>query len=239
MHMSVLGIFMKHPLPGQVKTRLGQEIGHELAAELARAFQLDLLARTAGLAARRVLAYAPAEAATREHFQRISLPDDELWPQTGTSLGERLARFFEWCRADGVEESPPSGTGPFASSRFPVVVIGSDSPTIPADYIRTAFEELVRHDCVLGPAVDGGYYLVGLSRPVPELFAGIDWSSPRVLEQTVTRLKRGKHSLFLLPPWYDVDTREDLEFLRGHLHALGLAGTDELPLQTQAVLEGL
>lgn len=238
--MTTLGIFMKHPVPGQVKTRLGMEIGHELAAELARAFQLDLLDSTAGVAARRVIAYAPDETEAREHFRPLLHAGDELWPQQGSSLGERLSRFVARCRTETPNEPMNRSSGSEVEPSQPavsrVVVIGSDSPTIPAGYIKTAFDELSRHDCVLGPAVDGGYYLVGLSRLIPEMFVGIDWSSPRVLAQTVTALDKGRYSMSLLPPWYDVDTRSDLEFLRGHLQAQERAGNTPIPRETRKTL---
>lgn len=215
---------MKQPVPGQVKTRLGAEIGLHAAAQLAEAFQTDLLQRTAGVADRRIVAYAPAGSAARSYYQKWDRRIKSLWPQPDLPLGERLAAFFErWCE-DGQ----------------PVVVIGTDSPTLPRSFLRQAFEQLQTCDCVLGPAIDGGYYLVGLKEPAPGLFAGIDWSSPHVFRQTVERLQAGHQSLSLLPPWYDIDTRADVQFLQGHLQGLLLAGElDEIPQHTLRAVQQL
>ena len=84
------------------------------------------------------------------------------------------------------------------------VIIGSDSPSLPPAYIDQALELLKEHEVVLGPSTDGGYYLVGQSSPNGAIFVDIDWSTGRVLEQTLDKV--GTRSLGLLPPWYDVDT---------------------------------
>ena len=92
-----------------------------------------------------------------------------------------------------------------------VVLIGSDSPSLPRTIVERAFDQLRSHDCVIGPATDGGYYLIGFRRWVDGLFANIDWSSPHVLGQTVRNLTAKECSLQLVSPWYDVDTLEDLQ----------------------------
>ena len=94
------------------------------------------------------------------------------------------------------------------------MVIGSDSPTLPVTILRAAFGTLrLDADVVLGPAEDGGYYLVGASRPVAELFRGIPWGTPGVLEATVAAASRAAARLVLLPTWYDVDVPEDFDRL--------------------------
>jgi hypothetical protein len=117
-----------------------------------------------------------------------------------------------------------------------VVLIGSDSPTLDPSHVVSAFLCLEHKDVVLGPATDGGYYLVGARVPVPELFADIPWSTPQVLARSVAALRAAGRSLAVLPPWYDVDTPESWDLLAGHLAALRLAGLDpELP-RTEALL---
>ena len=107
-----------------------------------------------------------------------------------------------------------------------------------AEFAARALELLGERDCVLGPAADGGYYLIALRRPCPALFEGIDWGTPRVLEQTVDRLRQAGLSLHLLPVWYDVDTPDDLAFLRGDLAAMRHAGmTVDLPATDQVLRE--
>jgi glycosyltransferase A (GT-A) superfamily protein (DUF2064 family) len=91
--------------------------------------------------------------------------------------------------------------------------------------LEQAFDELNRVDVVLGPAMDGGYYLVGCRRYLPELFSGIDWSGPHVLRQTVERLP-AEVGFSVLPPWYDVDTLDDWLMMTGHVAALRRAGID-------------
>ena len=100
-----------------------------------------------------------------------------------------------------------------------VVLVGTDSPTLPLAFIEQAFHELERADVVLGPATDGGYYLVGCALRLPPIFDGIAWSSSHVLAETVSRLTDPSWRLALLPPWYDVDTLDDWHLLRGHLAA--------------------
>ena len=80
--------------------------------------------------------------------------------------------------------------------------------------IQKAFEALEDVDCVIGPAVDGGYYLIGCQQQVPPIFAGIHWSSDKVLEQTIEALRGAGYSYDLLPPWFDIDTIDDLRELR-------------------------
>ena len=141
--MTTLGMFVKAPEPGRVKTRLAAAIGETSAAELYRAFLSDLIERFRRTADRRVLACSPADDMTREFFDQLSAGDYELWPQPDADLGTRMRMFFE---TFGPE---------------PVILIGSDSPTLPGEFPVAAFELLQRADVVLGPATDGGLYLIG------------------------------------------------------------------------------
>ena len=105
-----------------------------------------------------------------------------------------------------------------------VVLIGSDTPTLDPTMVISGFLCLEGRDVVIGPATDGGYYLVGARRSAPPIFEGVDWSSPNVLSQTIDRLADTELSLSILPPWYDVDTPDDVRMLAGHLRALRRAG---------------
>src|SRR5262249_48797207 len=127
-----------------------------------------------------------------------------------------------------------------------IVLLGTDSPTVPLGFIEQAFDELTRADVVLGPATDGGYYLIGCARLVPPIFERVTWGSSRVLLDTITRLTQFDGRVALLPPWYDVDTLSDWWALRGHLAALRRAGidpgvphTERLPTPPQPSQEGL
>jgi hypothetical protein len=122
----------------------------------------------------------------------------QLIDQTGEDLGARL---------DHVSQSA------FAKGYRRVVMVGTDSPSLPATIYGEAFSLLSTHDLVLGPALDGGYYLIGLTRPVPELFAGIPWSTDRVCAITRERAETLDLSIALLPMWRDLDTLDDLQAL--------------------------
>lgn len=197
--MDVLGIFVKQPAPGQVKTRLAAVLGEQRATELYASFVADLVARFRAFADRRILCYAPNDAATRDYFGHLACGAFKIWPQPEAALGTRMERFFD---------------DQFAAGRRRVIVIGSDSPTLPTEYVERALQLLDDYDCVLGPATDGGYYLVGQRDASRPIFDGIDWSSSNVFEQTLLRVKQCGATLALLPEWYDVDTVEDLERLR-------------------------
>jgi len=219
--LRTLGIFVKHPVPGQVKTRLACELGSEQAAHVYGAFVADLLDRFRTTADRRVLGFAPDTAAAHDYFRSLAGDDYVLWPQPDRTLGRRMGAFFEQY---------------VDSKHTRTVLIGSDSPTLPNRLIDEAFKCLMQRDCVLGPATDGGYYLIGLRGQHPKLFERIAWSGPRVLQQTIERLIEQNVSLALLDPWYDVDTLDDLELLRGHLQSLEHSGTDcDAPATRSAV----
>lgn len=212
--MNLFGVFVKHPQPGKVKTRLAADIGPENAAAVYSAFVNDLVARFRQTADRRLLGYSPKTDDATKFFSELVGVDYQLWPQPDVGLGERMAGFFQHAFGVGAKR---------------VVLIGSDSPSLPLRYVEQAFELLSNNDMVFGPATDGGYYLVGLNRScseqAQELFSEIDWSSERVLAQSINRAQRCDVSVGLLDPWYDVDTLDDLRMLVGHLRALAASNT--------------
>jgi uncharacterized protein len=221
---SVLAVFGKRPEPGAVKTRLGEALGDEFAAQAHAAMLFDLLdlwssEHTIAPGGRRVLAYAPEDAGP--WFDSRVSPAFALQPQADGDLGQRLHAFF---------------AGEFEEGASRVVVIGSDSPTLDPTIVISAFLCLEGRDVVIGPSTDGGYYLVGCRAPVPPIFTDIDWSTPFVLDQTIDRLRDTGLSLSLLPPWYDVDTPEDWCFLGAHIRALHRAGLDPGLPRTEALL---
>jgi len=219
LNRTALGIFLKRPVPGQVKSRLGAVLGYEQAAELYACFIADIIDRFESLAEKTILAYAPAEERIEEWLPEIR-ESTGVWPQPEGPLGERLARFFETTLGDASVQR--------------AVVIGTDSPTLPREYLVEAFRLLESSDCVIGPSADGGYYLLGLSSPQPRLFDGIDWSSAEVLQQTTERIFAADLTMKTLPLWYDVDESDNLRMLRGHLSALARSGHTDLPQRTRA-----
>lgn len=214
----VLGLFAKWPAPGTVKTRLAHGDA-AWGARAARAFLLDALQRFAAVDAQRVLAFSPVE--READFAVLAANRFALTPQAEGDLGQRLAAFF---------------ARQFDAGARAVVAVGADSPTLPVEYLERAFAELERADVVLGPATDGGYYLVGCGPARAPLFDNIAWSSRRVLADTIAALAEPRWRLALLPPWYDVDTPEDWELLRGHVAALRRAGIDPAVPHTEALL---
>jgi rSAM/selenodomain-associated transferase 1 len=195
-----LSVFAKHWQPGAVKTRLAAAIGHDHASAVYRSFVLCLLKRLAGLADRRVVVYWPPD-----RIADVQPLAGTAWcvePQCGEDLGARLHHHLAAALSQGARR---------------VVLVGSDSPTVPREYVARAFDLLGTHPVVLGPAEDGGYYLVGAAGAVPPIFSGIAWSTAHVWEQTVARLRQTGHSFGVLPTWYDVDEVRELIRLRDEL----------------------
>src|SRR5262249_42424452 len=124
----------------------------------------------------------------------------------------------------------------FGEGASKVVVVGTDSPTLPVSYVVDAFAKLDDADIVLGPATDGGYYLLGCRR-LPPIFEGVDWGGWSVLGPAVARLSDPSWKLVLLPPWYDVDTPEGWAMLAGHVAAMRRAGVDPGVFATEALLD--
>ncbi|MBI3462957.1 MAG: TIGR04282 family arsenosugar biosynthesis glycosyltransferase [Planctomycetes bacterium] len=199
----LLGVFAKYWTPGQVKTRLAAALGQEAAARLYAAFLRTTLSRFRHCGDRRVVVFSPSD--RRGEFKALCSGDWELAPQSTGDLGDRMHRFF----ADA-----------FAKGASRIVLIGSDSPTLPAEYIDRAFDLLADSPVVLGPTTDGGYYLVGISGQIPPIFEGIAWSTPQVWRQTAERLAVAQLRYDILPQWYDVDESADLERLREEVERL-------------------
>jgi uncharacterized protein len=216
---AVLGIFAKRPVPGAVKTRLAEATSPEWAARVAAAFLCDTLDRFCDFPGRRLVAYSPA--ADSRFFSELTAGRYETTPQAEGDLGHRLEAFFRAFMADGTRR---------------IVSIGTDSPTLPVPYVSESFERLRHADVVIGPATDGGYYLLGCAHRVPPIFQGITWGSANVLSETIARLARLSIRLDVLPPWYDVDTLADWHALRGHIAALKLSGAEPCATATERLI---
>ena len=185
-----------------MKTRLAQKIGASAACDAYQKLVRAVLNRIDSI--RDVqLRYSPDDAESEVHpWLRRSWT---LSPQGGGDLGERLTRAFAESFADGARR---------------VVIIGSDCPWLSADDIELAWNDLETHDLVLGPAKDGGYWLIGLREPKPEVFKGISWSTDTVLEQTLEHARAGGLRFRLLRELRDVDTLGDwYAFLRDNSFA--------------------
>ncbi len=205
-HAVALGLFAKWPDAGRVKTRLARETSPEFAATIARTFLFDTLERLRELAGcDQFVAYDPPDAQLKfAELVEGRTPPILLEAQSAGDLGTRLETFCQRRFDDG-----------YAAA----ILIGSDSPNLPANILHDAIRLLQDNDAVVGPTSDGGYYLIGLRRMLP-IFAGIAWSSDCVFSQTIDRLIAAKARYALLPLWYDVDTLADLRFLEIHLKAM-------------------
>jgi rSAM/selenodomain-associated transferase 1 len=218
----IVGLFAKEPREGQVKTRLAEATSNAIAARIATAFLSDSIERLAVIKAHLVLAYAPIT--SHEFFSKAVAGRFDLVPQAEGDLGTRMALFFGRQFAEGAGR---------------VVLVGADSPTLPLDFVEKAFSVLEISDLVIGPATDGGYYLIGCTRFIPELFGDISWSSSTVLRDTLRKSRDLGLRFSLLPPWYDVDTLDDWRMLQGHVLAMRQAGFEPNIPATEMILEEL
>jgi hypothetical protein len=204
-----MAIMAKAPVAGEVKTRLCPPLSHLQAADLYRCFLLDKVAQLRSIpGATPIIAYTPEEG--RSVFEQLA-PGFDLIAQRGADLGRRLLNTLSALLADGYRGA---------------VAIDSDTPTLPSAFLLGAIDLVVDPtiDLVLGPSDDGGYYLIGMSRPRPALFEGMPWSTAEVLPETIRRAEAAGLKVACLPPWFDVDTPDDLERLRASL-AAAAAGT--------------
>lgn len=214
-------IMAKAPIPGEVKTRLTPVLSPEGAAELSRCFFLDTLELAQSMPdCEVVLAYSPDD--LLEVFPMGGLKVDECISQGEGDLGQRMRHVFDTL---------------FDLGYTKVILVGTDLPTVPLRYLQEAFSYLDYHPVVLGPSLDGGYYLIGLQSMIPEIFEGIDWGTNQVFSQTIEQMECVKVEWARLLPWYDVDTLEDLDFLIAHLDLLQNCAEERLPGNTIAFLE--
>ena len=216
--LNALLVVAKRPAAGQTKTRLTPPLSPEMAAALYECFLRDTLDLARGLpGVQPGLAYLPA--GDEAYFQGLA-PDFERIVQAGNDLGERLDHATSHFLGRGY--------------RY-VVVMDSDSPTLPRDYLAQAFQALeTGWDVVLGPCEDGGYYLIGFTQPQPRLLREVQMSTPYVTQQTLALAEEQGLGAYLLPTWYDVDDGGSLARLAAELDS----EQDELTRHTRKFLAG-
>jgi rSAM/selenodomain-associated transferase 1 len=213
-----LGLFAKDPLYGDAKSRLEPVYDKDFRQGLAESFLKDAFQIADPLEGiDKVLNFSPPRSAGR--MSQYLLPGWIILAQEGEDLGRRMEFFFHWAFQNGYRQA---------------VLIGTDFPTLPTSFLKQAFDLLRTQSLVLGPSTDGGYYLIGLTKPHPEIFHDIKWSSNRVFTQTIDRLKEEPG---LLPPWYDIDFPDDLAMLIGHLRGMIAAKEENLPQYTLRFLQ--
>ena len=195
-------IFARVPALGRVKSRLAAGVGQPAA--LAIYHELLAITRTAA---------EDAEVSTTVWLA------DTAGPEPTTAEAREWAKMTTRCQADGDlgERMTAAFAAAFAAGASRVAIIGTDCPGLRADHLTQAFALLAEHDVVLGPATDGGYYLLGLRQPQPELFQNKEWSTATVLSDTVADARRLGRRVALLPELRDVDTAEDLAIWRAEM----------------------
>jgi len=207
---NALIIFARDPIVGQVKTRLNPFLDLQTTCELYTCFLSDSLDTISAVeSVDCFVGIYPSSVSG--YFERLDTSlSISTFVQEGKDLGERMKSTFSARFAEGYEQ---------------VVIIGADSPSLPLAYIRQALGS--KQDVVLGPSVDGGYYLIGMRGKLINLFDGITWGGDTVLEETRCKLESNGVSLELLPVWYDVDRSDDLIFLKTHLELMAAVGHKE------------
>jgi hypothetical protein len=211
-------VMCKAPAAGTVKTRLAPFLSAAESADLAGCFAVDAMKKARNICENTIVAFA----GEKELLETI-LPRNLIWVrQTGADLGERMHDALRFA---------------FEQNFSPLVVIGTDSPTLPSEYIKVAIKILQEKliDAVIGETEDGGFYLLGLNQPNQQIFQNVRWSSPGTFLQTVRNIKQLNLHLTTLPVWYDVDTPEDLQRLKTEIENNARAG--ELAPETASWLE--
>jgi rSAM/selenodomain-associated transferase 1 len=211
--MDALAVIAKEPVAGLAKTRLVPALGEAGAARAATAMLADTLGAVRASGADPWLCFTPAEA--RERLGRLA-PGFGLLAQAAGDLGDRLAACLADLLAAGAER---------------VAIVGADTPQVPPASCRRAFALLDEADVVLGPALDGGYYLVAAKAARPELFVGVPMGTELVLTETLARAARCGLAVALLPPLRDLDRVEDLAA------ALSAGELDRAPATLAAAVE--
>lgn len=185
-------IFVKNPAIGKVKTRLAATMGDEKAFMVYKALTAYTQYVTAEVDVNRQVWYSShideADNWSADHYEKRL--------QAGTDLGARMNNAFAEAFSDGCSK---------------VVVIGSDCPGLKSHHIKKAFHLLNDNDCVIGPSEDGGYYLLGLNKKLPELFKDKEWSTVSVLDEAVDILYSNGFSYELLEQLNDIDNEDDLK----------------------------
>jgi len=187
-------LFLKAPIAGQVKTRLQPELTPDESLNLYKAMVEDLLERLQkSKIFELILCFTPAHA--EESLRDWLGSNFHYLAQTGDDLGQRLHNSFRWA---------------FSQNFSRAVAIGSDIPRLRVRDIDKAFSQLKENEVVVGSCPDGGYYLIGLDKPRPSLFSGIDWSTDRVFSQTMAKIREEALTVSQLDPLPDVDTYRDV-----------------------------
>ncbi len=265
-HEQALVIFARAPIPGKVKTRLLPTFTPGEACEIHVAMLEDVVERARRAVGRETAISVAWSERGAGHAQTgpgsAAAAGDSASPQPGSvgsghGIGVMDRTPSSSTSSDRASVAPagiPTSIQPggdlgermalviqekLRSGFRRVVILGSDAPTLPDDHLRSAFEHLRRVEVVIGPAEDGGYYLVGMTRLHPEIFMKIRWGTPEVLGVTRKRLKQAGVAFAELGQWHDVDTEADVTKLWRDLLKMKQRHPEEVPPRTWTVLSRL
>jgi uncharacterized protein len=201
---SAVAVMAKQPQPGRTKTRLCPPFTPQEAACFYEALLKDTLLLVGGIeGVQLAVAITPPE--SQGYFRAVTSPGTLLLPVDGAHIGECLNSVLNGLLDSGYSKA---------------LALNADGPSLPRHFVIQALDALDNHDLVLGPGEDGGYYLVGLKGSQPGIFEGIQWSTEKVLAQTLGQARRFGLKTALTPPWYDIDLPEDVDRLRAELDRL-------------------
>lgn len=197
-NQSIILLFVRAPVKGKIKSRLGSAIGEDAALELYRNFVLDTIDAIVKSGHPFRIFFHPPDAG--EALASWLGPHFHYIPQAGDDLGENMERAFRKVFTEGFTRA---------------VLLGSDIPDVTPAVLNEAIESLGTNDVVMGPAADGGYYLIGCNRGsfLPNVFHGIVWGTSTVFRETMGILHEASLRVHLVPEWQDVDTKDDLKSL--------------------------
>jgi len=203
-------MFVKTPDRGMVKSRLGSAVGDGIALDLYLCFVRDMVEMLTRTGYPYIICFHPPYA--RKRIAQWLGDAQELLPQTGENLGERMKNAFFEVFSKGYQNA---------------ILIGSDSPDLPSWLVSEAFASLHDHDAVIGPSLDGGYYLIGFRADtfLPEVFDRMPWSTPEVFTRTVDIFHKEDCLIHILPQWRDIDTFDDLKALYVNNRGSSFAGS--------------
>lgn len=210
--------FVKYPEPGEVKTRLAARIGADKAAELYGNFVLDILAKLESTQLPFTICLYPEQ---KKELLKGWLGEGYAYIlQKGADVGERMASAF---------------LEAFAGGHSRVILIGSDFPDLPQSFLEESLGALSTHDAVIGPATDGGYYLIGFRDRTfsPQAFEGMQWGTEVVFKKTLSIMRDRKQQVYILPAWSDVDTLEDLKELVRRSQGTGFSNSRTMTFLSQ------
>ncbi|MGB9716346.1 MAG: TIGR04282 family arsenosugar biosynthesis glycosyltransferase [Thermodesulfovibrionales bacterium] len=200
---SAIGIFFRVPHFGKVKKRLANDTGKHFALKAYKSMLKETFENVSGLKGIDIYGFYDGELSSENcllNSDNASIDPFKkgvpLIPQKGNNLGERMYNAIQLLLNTGYQK---------------VSLIGADSPDLPVSFIDMAFRKLDLYDLVIGPTEDGGYYLIGMKKPLDEIFKSIQWGQDTVLKDTISNALNLGISYFLLPEWYDIDEIDNLK----------------------------